>query len=1127
MKEQLFTRAAARLHVIVLMFGIGLGQVSAYTFGQQITIHEPNGRLESILREVERQSGCSFFYKKDEVERIANLSVDIEDMSLDQALDVLLGDAGFTYDIFGKTVVLKKAPPMADSARAKADDIRAAAVQQHLHGRVLDENGNPLAGASVRIKSDTSGMVSISGADGGFTLPGASLGKVLVVSYIGYRDGEMTAIADPEKMTLRLQRQEAAVEEVVVTGIFKRPIGSFTGAATTISAEELQRFGTRNLITSIRNIDPSFNIIESNQFGSDPNRLPEIQIRGNSHIPNVGELQDQTRTDLNTPLIILDGFQSSLRKLYDLNENEVESITLLKDAAATAMYGSRGANGVVVIVTKAPQLGKLRLSYRLDGNVEVADLTGYNLLRAREKLELERLAGYYNADDRASRDVVLKRYYNYLLNEVNSGVETDWLSLPVRNGIGQRHNLRMEGGIEAFRYSASAQYNDVQGTMRGSSRGTFNGSITLAYAINSFRLQNNTQISEQRTSESPYGEFSRYVQMNPYWRIYDEDGEVLKQLGHPGNGDYQYRWGTLPTNPLYDATLNTFDKGRLSELTNNTELEWRVLPGLTSRARLGLTKIVSQSDRFRPGDHTAFADYSAEDALKRGDYRYGVGNGFGYDGSLTLQYDRRMGRHTIFTGLDYNIRYDNRYNYTFLAQGFNHPNFDFIGMATQYPENGAPQATESLVKAVGFTGMVNYVYNDRYFTDFMARFDGSSQFGSNRRFAPFWSFGIGWNLHEEHFLKGSPYVSLLRLRGSIGATGSQTFAPYQALSTYRYYTDSNYFAWNGAYMMGIGNPDLKWQTNFKNNVGLDGEFFGRFFRLSADYYVETTRDMVSSIELPPSNGFPDYVTNIGRMRNRGLEVRSTVFFMNDARRTWSLTGAIVRNENTIIQISEALRAAQQNIRTDNENYGARIYEENYSSNTIWAVRSLGIDPSNGRELYLGADGQPTYAWRGTDVVAVGTAEPKYFGNFSTFFRFRDFSLNMAFGYRFGGQQYNQTLVQRIESSNYQYNVDARVYDSRWQNPGDHVGFKGILITAPTYKTSRFVQDENSLQLQNVNLQYNLRTKAALARMGLRGLQALSFAANWADVFHTSTIRRERGLSYPFARHLSFNISATF
>lgn len=1115
-----------RVHVILLLLGFCLTQVNAFTYGQQITIKTEKGNLESILKELEKQSGYTFFYKKDEVTPVKNMSVDMRNVPFEKALDIVLKKADFNFDLFGKTIVLKKSPLVTPMIRVRLPETKTeidAQLQQFVRGKVIDENGEPIVGASVRLKSNPVAVV-VSGEAGVFILPLTTLNEIILISYLGYETRELKASLNPNQMVVRLKKQEEKVDEVVVTGIFKKPMESFTGSATTVTAEELQRFGTRNLITSLRNIDPSFNIIESNTFGSNPNRLPEIQVRGNSNIPNVTELQDQSRTDLNTPLIILDGFESTLRKLYDLNENEVETITLLKDASATAMYGSRGANGVVIITTRAPQPGKLRLTYRIDGNAEIADLTDYNLMKSREKLELERLAGYYNSA-RAESDLPLKRYYNWVLNEVNSGVETDWLSQPVRNGIGQRHNLRIDGGHEAFRYSASGQYNDIQGTMKGSSRGTFNGNITLSYVYNNLRFQNNTQIADQRTAESPYGSFGDYARLNPYWRIYDENGDVLKRFGYPGNTDYSGRWGaTLPTNPLYNAMLNTFDKTKMSELTNNTVVEWNVISGLIARARFGTTKSVSQSDRFRPGDHTAFANYSSNDVFRKGDYRYGVGNTFRYDGSLTLQYDKRFGKHTIFTGLDYNIRQSNSSNYSFLVEGFSNANLDFLSMALQYQQGGKPSGSESLVRSVGFTGNGSYVYDNRYFTDLSVRLDGSSQFGSNRRFAPFWSFGLGWNIHQEEFLKGNLYVNRLRLRGSLGTTGSQAFNAYQALSTYQYYTDDRYFNWNGTYLMGLGNPNLVWQTNFKNNIGLDGEFFGRTLRVIADYYIETTEDLVSSINLPLSNGFSSYVENIGSLRNKGFELKSTVFVIDHSQLTWSLTGAVIQNKNKILETSQALKDAQEAIRNGQNNYAARIFEEGYSSNAIWAVRSIGIDPSNGKELFLGMDGLPTYIWRGSDVVAVGNTDPKFFGNFSTFLRYKDLSLNLSFGYRFGGQQYNQTLVNRVESSDYNYNVDARVYDSRWKGPGDNAAFKGILVTEQTRKTSRFVQDENTLQLQNVNFQYNLRAKQVLSSMGL---QSLNFAANFADAFHLSTVRRERGLSYPFARQLSFNISATF
>lgn len=198
----------------------------------------------------------------------------------------------------------------------------------------------------------------------------------------------------------------------------------------------------------------------NNQFGSDPNHLPEVQLRGSANLPTITDLQDQTNTDLNTPLIILDGFEITLTRMMDLNTEEVESITLLKDGSATAIYGSRGANGVIVITRRAPQAGKLQFTYTGSLNLEVPDLTGYHLLDAAQKLELERRSGYYDSSD-PTRDFKLKQKYASLLQQVERGVDTDWKSKPLRTGVGQRHSLRLEGGDDSFRYSVSLQYNDI------------------------------------------------------------------------------------------------------------------------------------------------------------------------------------------------------------------------------------------------------------------------------------------------------------------------------------------------------------------------------------------------------------------------------------------------------------------------------------------------------------------------------------------------------------------------------------------------------------------------------------------------------------------------------------------
>ena len=1093
-------------------------QVSAKGYGQKVSLSVKNAPLEQVFNLVEKQTGYNFYYKVELLKLAANVDVKVKNASLDEALKIIFKNQPLTYNIVENNIVIT------EKEISKEEVVVVAPVPPAIvKGIVTDENGKPIPGASVLVKGTK--IATSTNENGEFSFVNIDDNSTLVFSNIGYESSEIklrgrTVVA----VSLKIRVQEG--EEVIIsTGIFKKSDKSFTGASTTVTAKELQQFGNRNLITSLRNIEPSFNIIESNNFGSDPNRLPEIQIRGNSSIPNVGDLKNDARVGLNTPLIILDGFQSTLQKLLDINENEVETITILKDASATAMYGSRGSNGVVVITTKAPKLGKLKVTLRSDINIELPDLTDYNLLKAKDKLELERIAGYFN-NARAETDLQLKRYYNYLLDEVNRGVETDWTAIPLRTGIGQRHNIRLEGGDNAFRYSASAQVNNIEGVMKGSNRNTFNGGITLSYIYKKVRFKNNLQISQGKSKISPYGEFSDYARLNPYWRPYDENGNILKKLGDPGNYDYNSYTTTLPGNPLYNASLGGFNKSATNEIINNTSVEFNVTRGLIARLQLGLTKGTIQSDVFRTADNTAFANYSDSNVFRKGDYKYGISNYFRYDASANLSYSKRFANdHLIFAGMDLNVRESNASSYGFLAEGFSNPRFDFISTALQYAEGGKPTGTEEKSRAIGYTTNVNYSFANRYFVDGSLRIDGSSQFGSNKRFAPFWSVGAGWNLHEEKFLKDNKVVNRLKLRGSTGITGSQNFSSYQSLATYRYYTDDRYFSWLGSYLLGLGNEDLQWQQASKYDVGVDAEFLNRRLKLTADYYIETTKDLISSINLPASNGFTSYIENIGSMRNKGYEVKITGILINNIakRFSWSVTAAAVHNKNYIINTSKALKDAQESIKNSTSSIGT-LYYEGFSSNAIWVVPSLGIDPSTGKELYLGADGLPTYTWNGAAVKAVGTTEPTLFGNFSTMVRFRNFTLNTSFGYRFGGQQYNQTLVNKVESGNYKYNVDARVYTDRWKIPGDISAFKGLLVTGATYKTSRFVQDENTLRCQNINLQYALNANPFLQNFGV---SALNLSANFSDVFYLSTVRRERGISYPFSKQFSFSVNATF
>ncbi|MFV0482575.1 MAG: SusC/RagA family TonB-linked outer membrane protein [Bacteroidales bacterium] len=1061
-------------------------------------------------------------------------------MRNERSKKIYLRDRETPTGIVQKVIILVLLGALAGTATASIADTQTSngtiatfSQQQNnqmreVSGRVVDENGEPLAGVNVvfrRNGSEKPEVMIITNHDGKYKLaiPENVKGNISF-SFMGTKTVK-EEVGRRSTINATLLPDINQVEEVVITGLFTRKAESYTGAVTTVKAEELERFGNRDVLSTLRNIDPAFNVIESNSFGSDPNRLPDIQIRGNTSLPNVGDLQDEAAASLNTPLVILDGFESSMRVLQNMNENDIASITILKDASATAIYGSRGANGVVVVTTKQPEKGNMRVTWRSDLMIEAPDLTSYDMLNAREKLELERTVGLYDHGN-PNNDFRLKQYYNTILAQVNSGVDTYWLSKPLQTGVGQKHNIRIEGGDRKFSYAGTVQYNNIEGVMKGSGKQVFNGSLKLVIRQKNWLFQNNLIVGVTNEENSPYGSFSQYVTMNPYWTGYDANGNIARQVGDFGDSNHYYMWTKLPANPLYNATLNTFDKNEETKITNNLSIEWNILEALKFRANLGLSKTSKDADNYKPASHTDFTNYSEADFFRKGSYQYSSGKGFNYDGSLNLSYNKVLNeKHVLFAGANYNIRQNTRSYYTFKAEGFTSENIDYLGAALQYAEGGSPSGLERVSRSIGLTFNTSYMYDNKYFADFSLRTDGSSQFGSDKRFAPFWSTGAGWNLHEEGFIKGS-FVNQLRLRVSTGTRGSQNFSPYQALSTYKYYTDDRYYSLTGAYLMALGNEDLEWQQTFSYNLGLESQFWKGRLSASFDFYNKRTDGMISSVNLAPSNGFDSYVANIGEISNKGLEFRLTAFILRDYSKgiSWNIGISGIHNVNKIAELSQALKDAQEDLENKEAANPNKLYKEGHSMSTIWVVRSLGIDPSTGKEAYLTKDGEKTFIWSSKDLIDGGNTEPKLQGNINTSFRRKNLSLTMSFGYRLGGQIYNSTLINRVENANYRYNVDSRVYDDRWKQPGDHAAFKSLFDTKTTYKSTRFVQDENTLTMQNINVRYNLKSMKFVKNLGI---ESFELTGNAGNLFYISTVKRERGTSYPFSRNFALGVNVIF
>jgi TonB-linked SusC/RagA family outer membrane protein len=1122
------------MKMTIVLLTVALIHVQAAVVGQAVTLSGKNMPVKKIFQSIKQQTGYVTFYNQEMLADARPVSLEVNGLPLEDVLNLVAKDQPFLFEIKTSTKTIVLAPKPLGATQLGTAIPLSAAFFQPVSGAIRDSLSNdPLPGATVRI-SGTQQVATTDNA-GQFKV-NANVGDVLIISYVGYRTVTYKIRDISKPVNITLAPSISTINNVVVTGIFNKNKESYTGAVKVITAKEIQQFQGRNIFVTLGNIDPSFYIVPNNSIGSNPNRIPDIQLRGTRNLPNVdqiNQLGEAAAAALNQPLVVIDGFQSTMERLLDFNTNEIESVTLLKDGGATSLYGSQGANGVIVVTTKQPVSGKLRFTYRAGVNLSLPDLSSYSLLNAKDKLELERISGYYNSPTKTPQaNVALEQYYNQILGLVQSGVNTDWMSKPLRTTADQNHSIKLEGGDNAFRYALQGQYNKINGVMKGSGRETVNGTVDLSYRLNRLNFRNNLTVGSTKGEESPWGAFSDYAKLNPYWSPYDADGKIVQTFG-PYLKDYwnqsQY---TLPyANPMYDATLNTFNKNAYTNITNNFQAQWIPVDHLELSGFLGVTTRQSSSDIFRPASHSAFAQYKEEDLIRKGSYDYSSGKNFSYTARMQAAYGNLfLGVHSLRVAANVEAAENKATNYLFSAEGFPDESIDFIGEALQYKPNSSPDGTEATTRRVAFASTLTYTYDNRYTAEFNYRVDGASQFGTDKRFAPFWSAGAGWNMHNESFVKDNfSFINYMKLRGTFGVTGNQNFNAYQPLATYGYITNDRYKNWIGAVQKALGNPDLQWQKTDKYDLGLELELFNSRVKVQADYYKEHTSNLLSSLELPYSNGFTDYIENIGELEQKGFEILASVnLIQNTARRIyWSVTGTIAYNQDKIVKLSEAMKAANDKLATQPDyvnNTPNRIIRVGASQNTIYAVPSLGIDPSTGKEVFLKKDGGVTYLWDPKDRVAVGLSQPKYRGNFSTQFRYGGFGFNTSFGYRFGGQLYNETLIEKIENADRFLNVDSRVYYDRWKKPGDRVTFRGINETIRINPSSRFVQDESTLICQNVNITYDVQNREFLRRLGL---QALSVGANTGELFYISSVKQERGTEYPFTRQVSFSLFATF
>ena len=1095
-----------------LLMAIGCLAASAQKNETRLTMTFDNEPLPSVFLRLEQSSTYKFLFTYDDVQnyRVTGKQTNAKFFDI---VDFALKNTPLEYSVDGKFInVTLKTDRKRQTSQGK---------MQTVGGYVEDEMGEPVIGAQVKVVGTN--VVAVTDLNGAFHFDYYLSGNNQVqVSYIGMK----TAVVPLKKeMKIRMQEDNTLLSEVVVTGIFSKPKESFTGSVANIDREQLDIYKGSNLLQTLKSIDASINLGIDNLNGSNPNNLPNITIRGGASLPtNVQEFNQGVQNETNAPLIIMDGFEISLTKLMDYNDDEIESINILKDAAATAIYGSRGANGVIVVMSKRPEPGSLKVNIEAGTTIELPDLSSYNLLNAAQKLQLEYDAGLYDRPNHPTLQIDTREVYYQRLRSVLSGTDTDWLSKPVRTGIGQDYKARFEGGSEEFRWGASLGWKDVEGAMKGSSRKTFNGGITLMYNLKNLVFRNYTAVTINNSKESPYGSFSTYAQQQPYNAPYDANGRLVRAFP-------AFLGGSTTQNPLYDASLNWFDQSGYQNITNNFSIDWNILPELRLRGQIGISTQQNTSDYFLPAEHSYFADdaqYETDEGfLRRGLYRYGTGRTTTYDAELTLSYNKTFAKkHQLYAGLNYSINQSDAYHYLFTVEGFSSDEVTSIMNGRQYAQNRTPSGTKSLSRMLGLTGNINYSFDNRYFVDASYRIDGSSEYGSDKKWAPFYSVGAGWNLHNEHFIKAQ-WLNNLKLRASYGETGSQLSSNSGAFTAYQHITDNKYANWVGAQLIGLGNPDLTWQKTKEVNLGIEWGLWNDRVKGSFDWYRKTTSNLLSYMNLPLSSGFASYMANIGEVRNQGWELSMSGYIIRNPKKhiNWIVSGQLVYNKNEISKLSEAIKQQNEEYLRQSVDVSS-LFFEGYPQNAIYAVRSLGIDPSTGQELFLDRNGQLTTTWDAGDKVYCGSAEPLYRGNIGSTLIWGKFTFNLSFSYYWGGYAYNQTLIDKVEVTKatiQQQNVDERVLSDRWFNPGDVTFFKRLSNEA-THATSRYVMRDNVLQLQSAGIQY--RWDNDWIKKVIR-CNAVIFALNANDLLYFGSIKRERGTAYPYSRNVMASVKLSF
>lgn len=1008
--------------------------------------------------------------------------------------------------------------------------ITVSFAQTRVNGVVTSaDDGQPVAGATVVVKGTHVGVVTNAVGEYSISVPAGS--NVLVAAFIGYQPQEM-AVASV--VNFSLQVDAIGLEDVVVTGYGSVGKKAFTGSATVVKTEELNAETNANFVKSLQGAVSGMQV---NMGSGQPGSPATVYIRG------MGSINAGTQ-----PLYVVDGVPMAssslalrnsegiqLSPLSALNSEDIESVTVLKDATATSIYGARASNGVIVITTKKGKIGTLSVNVKVRGGVATPTKTPskMELLDGNKYLDFQ-TTSLMNAYDYATRDEAREDFITSFGVPTNPATKqlynTNWYDEVTRTGVVQDYNIDLQGGGgndgKQLRYYVSGGFYDETGIVIGKDLRRYSGRVNLSQSPNkviTWGLTTGASYSEVNNGAGG-GYYSdpvtlAYNMMSPLFPVKNPNGSW--------NWDQDY-------NPVAQMSRETSainpDRGDLQlqkqyKFSVTPYVDINFLKNFTFTSRFGL-------DYYGLKEEGLWSMNQPQGNGMNMAGEYYDANNTNWIWTNTLRYRKTFGEKHNLTAM---VGQEAQKTHFFdgYAAGNNYPSGALTSLENASVPSSASSSYSDYALASYFMN-AEYDFANKYYLSASFRYDGSSRFGADNKYAPFWSVGAKYRLANEEYLSGAQdWLKDLTVRASYGTTGNQDIylgglANYYAamgLVSYGY----SYNGMPGAVPTQAANPNLKWEQTNKFNVGLDFAF-KNIFTVSADFYNDVTSNMIFAAPLSYTTGLGSTLQNIGKMKNTGVEILVTANIFAKENFKWSVSANMTHNKNKIIKLATS----------DPIIGGVTIREEGKSYNQFYMKEWAGVDPQTGTALwYKGTEGNETtnnYNLAGKRYV--GTADPKLFGGLSTSFTVYNFDLNAAFSYKIGGKIYaNASRYIEHTGAGGTRNTTEYVYDNMWTTPGQNAAVPQVIYGgngSADAASTRFLMDGSYLKLKNITLGYTL-PKKAVKSMLLSNVRVYVSADNiWTarngsfrGIDPETTPDGQLWFNYPMPANVLFGINVSF